>query len=440
MLTIYSPSVSPRLQYIVTELFCTMQGIEAETTSDVLILTSRSMTSPCICYAPTPIDKNALWIKPCGLLSETGIKNHELSVKKTADYFTLFSNTDSGSWPFDLFSAAFFMLSRYEEQEGKTPDQHGRFKAEDSIAYQYGFLEEPIVDQWMQKLLSAMKTRWPLMESSKRTFSYLKTIDVDNVFAYQHKGPLINGMHLIKDATKGNWELVKQRLRCILRLTTDPYFNLEEMSRIHQPYKESTIFFFHCGTVGSHDKKTWMPSLGYRKIRRELSKYFTIGLHPSYRSAHTPWMINIEKKILENITDQQITRCRSHYLLFRIPTDYHKIEQLGFTDDYTMGYSNNPGFRAGTSIPYHLYYIDEERPSKIMVHPLAVMDKSLHSNMHLTAEEAEQYILKLANTIKSVNGELVTLFHNENQADAEEFGWQGWKKMYERLLKEITNA
>lgn len=75
-----------------------------------------------------------------------------------------------------------------------------------------------------------------------------------------------------------------------------------------------------------------------------------------------------------------------------------------------------------------------------MVHPLAVMDKSLHSNMHLTAEEAEQYILKLANTIKSVNGELVTLFHNENQADAEEFGWQGWKKMYERLLKEITNA
>ena len=48
--------------------------------------------------------------------------------------------------------------------------------------------------------------------------------------------------------------------------------------------------------------------------------------------------------------------------------------------------------------------------------------------MHLTAEEAEQYILKLANTIKSVNGELVTLFHNENQADAEEFGWQGWKK------------
>ena len=162
-----------------------------------------------------------------------------------------------------------------------------------------------------------------------------------------------------------------------------------------------------------------------------------MGLHPSYRSAHNARLFNIEKSLLEFHTGQQIQLCRSHYLLFNLPNDYRMLESNGITDDYTMGYSNNAGFRAGTSLPFHFYDLQEERASKLVIHPFCIMDKTLHANMGLDADAAKHYVLEMAKKVKAVNGEFVTIFHDENQTDAEGFGWEGWSAMYKELLQEL---
>jgi hypothetical protein len=54
--------------------------------------------------------------------------------------FKAFFKTSDGIVPFDLFAAAFYLLSRYEEYLSQEKDQYGRFPAEASLAFKAGFL------------------------------------------------------------------------------------------------------------------------------------------------------------------------------------------------------------------------------------------------------------------------------------------------------------
>lgn len=439
MIVIYAEQDSNRLRYIVNELFTHMHGLEVRLELEAEQFFALPDEQPKICYANEHIGKS-LHIKPSKLLYQTGIAEQEDLDVEQWDNHTYMIRTGKDhpdTVPYDIFAAAFYLMSRYEEYLPHQKDKHGRYTATDSLAYRHHFLEEPVVDQWMQKTLERLYAIFPNQEHSTRRFRHLKTIDVDNVFAYRHKGILVNGMHLLADAIKGRTSIAKQRLKAILRLEKDPYFNLEEMAETHAPYANDTIFFFHCGSYGKFDKKVWLPSMSYAAVRKKIAKQFGVGLHPSYRSAHQSNIFNIEKSVLEFHTGNKVSSCRSHYLLFSLPNDYRMLESSGITDDYTMGYSNYPGFRAGTSLPFHFYDLEEERTSSLVIHPFCVMDKTLRSNMNLDAPAAKKYILSMAEKVKAVDGEFVTLFHNENQTDAEGFGWKGWAAMYKELLEEI---
>jgi len=68
----------------------------------------------------------------------------------------------------DIFGSAFFMLTRYEEIVKKDRDEHERFPAIASLAYQEGFLERPIVNEYLEILWWSMKRLWPNLERKKR--------------------------------------------------------------------------------------------------------------------------------------------------------------------------------------------------------------------------------------------------------------------------------
>ena len=57
----------------------------------------------------------------------------------------------------DVVAGAFFMLSRYEETVVSAVDRFARFPAESSIAYQEGFLQEPVVNQYAEQLLKMLR-------------------------------------------------------------------------------------------------------------------------------------------------------------------------------------------------------------------------------------------------------------------------------------------
>ena len=115
---------------------------------------------------------------------------------------------------------------------------------------------------------------------------------------------------------------------------------------------------------------------------------------------------------------------------FALPYGYDRLEQFGFTDDYSMAYSDMAGYRAGTSRSFTFYNIEKEKETKLTIHPLIVMDKTLRLDMKLDVESAYKYIDSLKKECNAIGGDFTTLFHNQNVTDL-----NGWGEWGERFFK-----
>ncbi len=80
----------------------------------------------------------------------------------------------------DLFGSAFFMLTRYEELAARQADNHDRFPATASLAYQDGFLLRPIVNEYLEVLWEAINKLWPALQRKSREARIILTHDVDH--------------------------------------------------------------------------------------------------------------------------------------------------------------------------------------------------------------------------------------------------------------------
>lgn len=69
---------------------------------------------------------------------------------KDLDYLKL-ENIPQKIEELDIFAASFFMLTRWEEYVNKARDSHNRFPATESLAYKQGFLDRPIVNEYLEE-------------------------------------------------------------------------------------------------------------------------------------------------------------------------------------------------------------------------------------------------------------------------------------------------
>ena len=52
---------------------------------------------------------------------------------------------------------------------------------------------------------------------------------------------------------------------------------------------------------------------------------------------------------------------RFHYIKMHFPESYRNLITAGINEDYSMGYPEEPGFRAGIARPFYFYDIVEEK-------------------------------------------------------------------------------
>ncbi len=159
------PTVTPRLEYVAGVIFSTVLGIDYEITED----RRKIGNNPSIFYSDEKV-KDQFVIRPSGMLSAAGVTALVPEVTSVGDMPLLFAS-DEGSFPFDIFSAAFYMLSRYEEYLPFTNDAHGRFPGSQSLAYRKGFLQMPVVDIWARYLAGALVKRFPVITIRHNDFS-----------------------------------------------------------------------------------------------------------------------------------------------------------------------------------------------------------------------------------------------------------------------------
>jgi hypothetical protein len=334
---------------------------------------------------------------------------------------------------FDPFAASFFMLSRYEEYLAYESDLYGRFDLYNCLAYNNDFLNSPVVDLWIMELKNRLVEKFPDLKIKPKSHSYIPTIDVDEPFAFKHKGLLRTVGGFINSGSRNIRGEKRLRLKVLFGKEKDPYDTFDVLQEWHSQYKSSPIFFFQVGKRGKYDKNPPLSNRVYRELIKMTSEKYDIGIHPSYRSNIESAELEAEIASLQNVVGKPIVKSRQHYLKMRIPDTYRNLIQVGIKEDYTMGYAGETGCRAGTSNPFFFYDLREEEKTELKIFPFLVMDGTLREYLRMDKEEAIERIKMLISCTKSVNGTFTSLWHNSSLSD---WGpWEGWREVYEEMLK-----
>ncbi len=357
---------------------------------------------------------DSISIFPHTLLFDHGIRDYPIQVKADDVFEKIFFKTSNRELPFDIFSASFWLLTRYEEYLPHKSDTEGRFSYKTGLAYQYDFLQVPLVNRWQNAFRQVLLQHFPLLEFRERSYSLLSTIDVDNVYKYRFKGFVRTIAGLLSD--KSTTER-KQRLRIILGKEKDPFDCYDFLIEAHKQTDVQALYFFLLGDYGPNDKNHSSTNLRFQSLIKHIADYSKIGLHPSFGSNFEQKKLRKELARLGNITHRFISRSRQHFSMLRFPHTYKDILQAGLSQDYSMGYTNYNGFRASYCYPYRWYSLDIEAASTLMIHPYCMSEVTLAADAAKKSVSMLQIANELVNEVRQHRGQFISIFHNHMFTD-----------------------
>lgn len=414
MLLIYTHRTTNRVKYTFNLVFRSILGAEFEITTDAERF--RKQGGPKISYSEKPIG-DEIFYPSSTLLFEEGISQTAAPGKTAAE---------------DIFALTFFLVSRYEEYLPFGADQHGRFMARQSFSGKNSLLHKPVVNIWAYEVRRKISARYPEFIFSDKKYSYTPTIDIDNAYAYLGKSLVRTLGGYARSLAKGDMDDFSKRKNVLSGKEKDPYDTYDFQTELHKKYDLKPIYFFLLGDWAPNDKNLPHSSPLMQALVKNISSRADVGIHPSYSSNADPEKVPAEKKRLKEITGREVTKSRQHFLMLKFPDTYRTLLNSGITDDYTMGYADEGGFRAGICTPYKWYDLKEEEETPLTIHPFAVMDGTLNNYLELSPEKAIEKVKELAKEVKDVNGEFITIWHNETLSDWRE--WKGWKEVYEKVI------
>jgi hypothetical protein len=424
MLTLYSDHISPRLKYICQAIFEDLLDVPYRLTDDQAVL---KQADAALNYSNQVI-ADVPFIRPHALLYETGVRAQQvlLSAEKT-----LFP-CESDFVAHDVLASAFFMLSRYEEYLEKERDSHGRFKSSSSLMGKSKMLHRPLVDHWTLEFYKTLQAKFHALPSSPKKFSQLSTFDIDVAYAYKGRSWWRRTRSSVQDFFRFKFARIKERKSVLRGDQEDPFDSYSYLQKQHTEQKLDAHFFFLLGDYGQLDK-----SLSYRRKEMErlivgISTWAEVGVHPSMASNEKPKLLLRECKRLEKLSGKKVDSSRQHFLYLDLPITYRQLIAQGIEIDFTMGYADHAGFRAGTSHAFRWYDLMKEETTPLFLLPLSYMDASLMDYQGLNPQEAKQHIALIKNEVKAVNGTLVSLWHNNTVSDYGE--WKGWQAVFESSL------
>lgn len=431
MLLIYTHKITPRFTYTMKQVFTRILGIKISFTTKVEDFIKH--TGAKITYTKQPL-QNEFFVRSNDLLFEQGINDFEVKILEWEGVPCFFAAGERSNIPFDIFSASFYLLSRYEEYLPYVKDRHGRFPATESLAYRRKFLQLPVVDVWAYKFLEVLEDKFPELERVSRSYCYTSVIDVNTSHAFAHRGFVRTVSGLFYDFGSLKLGRVAERIKVWLYPKKDPYDNFSFLIESHKKYVVKSLFFFQFATYSTFDKNVSPNSNKFRFLIKYIADYSKVALAASYSSFNNFDLLMKEKKRLSGVINRPIDTCRMRYNRTDLPNTYRTLIDAGFSDDFTMGYTHEPGFRAGTCTPFHFYDMNLEIQQPIRIHPFAFHDYAFARG------STKDVILKrmdaLYQEVKNVNGNFVSIFSNELLGTDHKVDW---KVLYTNVLKKYNS-
>ena len=330
----------------------------------------------------------------------------------------------------DIIYNTFFFISRAEELINHQRDEHGRFLAKYSILGQNNRLMIPTIDEYARMMMKLLDLPLPTP-----SFSHIYlTHDVDSIAHYRHLRGALGGI------LRGQWRSVLASQRDI---HNDPAFTFSWLISQDKKVANAQSIYFIKDTLGKGYDYPQYPLNGKdfneteQLIKNSGAK---IGLHSSYYGGDMTRMNVIMHMVNHQATKDETTGQyhdiyhRSHYL--RCPIDFMRsLAPMGITDDFTMMFPDQVGFRLQTTRAVR--WIDPKTMTltNLVLHPLSVMDCTLSNANYMNLSEDEAYFecQRLLEKIHQNAGEVVLLWHNTVVSND---GYH--RSLYPKLLSLLT--
>jgi hypothetical protein len=430
ILLVYSPVITPRVEYSFELIFKTILGVELIFTTDSKAFQQSEL--PRINYSRSNLS-SGLYIHSHPLLFEKTITQQEIELVEYREMQLFFPTSQDSFLPFDPFACAFYIVTRFEEYLSESTDEHERFTDSENILVRHGLHQKPIIDMMAYWIAEEISNQFPRFKIHQRDFQFITSIDIDNAWAFKNKSPMVSFGAIMKAVFQGNGSELKQRLIVFLGLQKDPYDTYKYILETYKGLLQHIIFFILIGNRDQFDKNISHKNKRFRQLIAHLASVCELGIHPSYASNSKPWLFETEKDRLEDIIQKPVTKSRQHFLKLKFPQTYQQLLKLGISEDYTMGFASLAGFRAGTCTAFYFFDLSRNHSTKLLIQPFQVMDVTLKNYLQLEPEEALQLIGELMLEVKTVNGTFISLWHNESLKDSG--NWLGWRKVFEQILE-----
>jgi hypothetical protein len=425
ILTVVTDQKGPRLDYILDYILKMLCGIDYNIVYDI----HKIPVGPCMFYSQQSSDEQPIHIVPVGLLSEQNIKPQTIEMGNWLGNPTLF-HTQKGSIPFDLFSASFYLISRYEEYLDHRKDKFGRYSHHDSFAFKNKFLHLPLVNIWAKELQRVIMETFPDLKVFPRVSRFLPTYDIDIAWKFKHRGFFRTIGGFVKSIVKRDFKEGFQRIKVLCGFEKDPFEVFEWLDALHLTSKlKPEYFFLIANKISGKDKNIHPSNKAYQDLIAYYAAANNAGIHPSWQSGDSIDTLVDEVAKMEKITGKPVYKSRFHYLRFNLPHDYQKLIDLGIIEDYSMGYGTINGFRASVSTPFYWYNLKTEAITHLMIYPFCWMDATCYYQLKHAAKEAFEELNAFKKIVQQCNGDLIVLSHNNFFSNEME-----WKINYEELV------
>lgn len=337
---------------------------------------------------------------------------------------------DRGERPVgDDVAEAFFHLARVEERSASR-DEHDRFRASSSSLDP---LDPPL--ERLRRRLKLEPPRW-----AGRRFAVALTHDVDTPWKWTRRG-------LLGGAARAKAALRRGRLRTALRegralaavplhraRGTDPYWSFDGILSDERRADASSSFFLLADHAHPFDGPA---GESYERLRPRMVEILRrggaeIALHGSYSAADRADRLAAEKRKLEALAGP-VRGQRYHYLRLDPHSNLGALDSLDFLYDSTLGFADQPGFRAGIAHPFRPWDFDRQEPLRLVEVPLAAMDVTLGEEryLNLSAREAAPRLGALVDWAAEHGGGFSVIWHSE-QWDS--VAHPGWDRLYRRFM------
>jgi hypothetical protein len=328
----------------------------------------------------------------------------------------------------DFLLAVFYLYARLDEYFPEHRDDLGRFQAKHAVQTCWSGVQIPYLDFWRKSLLDKLKMSDPYVPRK------ILTVDVDSAFAFSDKGWYRTFGGFLKDVLGWRISQMWDRFQVIFFGKKDPYNTYDWIQAMARESDWQLMYFLLVADFNRYDIGLPFEQKKFREWMKDLAKSNVVGWHPGFASHDDDSKWKMEWERINQVVGRKVDRARMHYLKMQLPTTYRQLVESEISQDFTMGFAETIGFRAGTSRPFFWFDWMKNQQQSLQIVPFCYMEHTLHSYMKCTPSQAIEKIAEIKSRIKESNGDCCILWHNSSVSEYGE--WEGWRTVLLHTLKD----